>query len=134
MLGRDDFIRPMARTFTVYTLRDGRQIMLRDLNALEIANFRAAPNVKTDKGYDLDVAKLKAQDRRIITLCAVDGATHEPFLSEADIVAMGKADGKLIDEIATLCRKHCKLIEAEEAGDATEKNSEATGDSGPPTV
>lgn len=134
MLTRDDFIRPMQRTFQVATLRDGRKVCLRNLNALEIANFRAAPNVKTDKGYDLDVVKLKAQDRRIVTLCVVDGETHEPFLSEQDLVAMGKADGAFIDEVATLCRLHCKLIEAEEAGDDAEKNSEATGDSASPTV
>lgn len=127
MLTRETLLQPMQRKVTTYTLSTGEQVTLRNLNELERSAFANASLVKDEQGnVQTDLARMRAQPRRLLVLCVVDPETREPVLSEADIPALGKTDGGVVAEIAALCRKHCGLDAAETAVETAEKNSEPT--------
>jgi hypothetical protein len=125
MLTRDDFIKPLQRTITTYTLRDGRQVTLRTINELERSKVAAAIYRETKEGYVWDPARISEQGRVLLTVAVCDPAGNQ-ILSAADVRAMGEADGPLIDEVADLARVHCRLSVIAKESETTAKNSDAT--------
>jgi hypothetical protein len=127
MLTRETLLQPMARKFRDVPLSNGETDRIRNLNELELAQFRTATLVKDDKGeLQTDLAKVRTQPRRLIVMCSVD-ADGNPKLSESDIPALGKVDGRIIAELYRACQEHCGLVEEVAAAENAEKNLEPTG-------